>query len=100
MPAADSLKKRWTYTALAAIGQAAREKARFTAWTLSDEYGLADPPNPRWWGLVFAQAHRNGLIEYAGFQESPRPSRSRGVCRVWRARRIDLGAADRSNRVR
>ncbi len=94
MLVAESLKKRWTYIAIAAIGQAAKEKDRFTAWTLSDEYGLMDPPNFRWWGLAFAQAHRNGLIEYAGFQESPRPSRARGVCRVWRARRPDLASQD------
>lgn len=45
---------------------------------------LADPDVPNRWGAMFNAAYKEGLIEPVGFAYSRRPTRSGGICRVWR----------------
>lgn len=48
--------------------------------------GVPDPEHPARWGALFTKALHAGLIEPVGYAPSKRPSRSGGVCRVWRGR--------------
>lgn len=77
----------WRSCALAALHEAARTGQPFTAWTLTDVYGVPDPDSPNRWGALFTLAHRRGVIVPAGYAQSDRPSRAGGVCRQWCGRR-------------
>jgi hypothetical protein len=67
---------------MAAIEAAALTGQPFDAFTLT-QAGLEAPPSPSMWGSLFREAARNKIIRLAGIHESERPSRSRGLCRVW-----------------
>ena len=72
----------WTAQALAAIESAALAGEPFDAFALT-ERGLPLPPHSGMWGAVFKEAARTKIIRKVGVHESSRPSRSRGLCRVW-----------------
>lgn len=72
----------WTAQALAAIEAAALAGEPFDAYALTAA-GLEAPPSPSMWGQLFKEAARAKIIRKVGVHESERPSRSRGLCRVW-----------------
>lgn len=55
----------------------------FTADDIRTRVGAPDHQN--WPGIAFSSAHRQGIIEPAGFTTSTTKSRHRGVIRTWRA---------------
>lgn len=73
----------WRDTAMPALRRLAETGREFEAFDLT-EAGVPDPENPNQWGALFQAAYRAGVIERVGFRESRRPSRARGLCRVWR----------------
>ncbi|SDP46236.1 hypothetical protein SAMN05660199_03952 [Klenkia soli] len=74
----------WWSPAMAAVRHLAASGLPFTAWDLTDKLGVPDPDHPARWGGLFYAARTAGIIERAGITESSRPSRSGGLCRVWR----------------
>ena len=73
----------WRSTAERALSWLARDGMPFTAWDVS-ELGVPPPDDPHRWGALFRAAYTRGLIEPVGYQQSRRPSRAGGICRVWR----------------
>lgn len=72
----------WTSQALAAIEAAALAGEPFDAFSLTQK-GLPLPPHHNMWGSLFRKAARAKIIRKVGSHESERPSRARGLCRVW-----------------
>ena len=72
----------WTSQALAALEAAALAGQPFDAHSLTIN-GLPNPPHSSMWGSLFKEAARAKIIRKVGVHESERPSRSRGLCRVW-----------------
>lgn len=73
----------WRSCVEAGIRHLAATGSPFDAFDLT-ELGVPDPDHPNRWGAAFRAAATGGLIEPIGYRESRRPSRSGGVCRVWR----------------
>lgn len=86
----------WSDCAWRALEWLAEAGYPFTAYDLT-ELGVPAPDHPARWGGLFSAAATAELIECVGYAESRRPSRSRGLCRVWRgipqAARVRGGAA-------
>lgn len=78
----DPTAPDWSTQAFAALEAAALAGTPFDAFTLTQN-GLPQPPVSGMWGQLFKEAARAKLIQKAGVHESERPSRSRGLCRVW-----------------
>lgn len=78
----DPTAPDWTSRALAAIEAAALAGEPFDAYALT-KGGLPQPPRSSMWGALFKDASRAKIIRKVGVHESERPSRSRGLCRVW-----------------
>jgi hypothetical protein len=78
----DPNEPDWTAQALAAIEAAALAGEPFDAFSLTQR-GLPQPPHASMWGPLFRDAARAKIIQKAGVHESQRPSRARGLCRVW-----------------
>lgn len=72
----------WTTQALAAIEAAALAGTPFDAHSLTVA-GLPNPPHSSMWGSLFRKAAQAKIIRKVGVHESERPSRARGLCRVW-----------------
>ncbi len=73
----------WADCARRGIETLAKTGEAFDAYTLT-ELGLPDRDHPNRWGAMFNAAYKEGLIEPVGFAYSRRPTRSGGVCRLWR----------------
>ena len=78
----DPTAPDWTSQALAALEAAALAGEPFDAYALTQR-GLPQPPHSSMWGSLFKEAARAKIIRKVGVHESERPSRSRGLCRVW-----------------
>lgn len=78
----DPTAPDWNAQALAAIEAAALTGKPFDAHTLTVA-GLPNPPHSNMWGSLFKEAARAKIIRKVGVHESERPSRARGLCRVW-----------------
>ena len=78
----DPNEPDWTSQALAAIEAAALAGEPFDAFALTQR-GLPQPPSSSMWGPLFREAARAKIIRKVGVHESERPSRARGLCRVW-----------------
>lgn len=78
----DPNEPDWTSQALAAIEAAALAGEPFDAFSLTKR-GLPNPPHSNMWGALFREAARAKIIKKFGSHESERPSRARGLCRVW-----------------
>ena len=78
----DPTAPDWTSQALAALEAAALAGKPFDAHTLTLG-GLPNPPHHGMWGSLFKEAARAKIIRKVGVHESERPSRARGLCRVW-----------------
>ncbi len=81
----DNSDDWWRSTAEAGIAYLASTGEPFDAFDVT-ELGVPDPDHPNRWGAVFRAASTAGLIESVGYHESRRPSRSGGVCRVWKGK--------------
>jgi hypothetical protein len=78
----DPNEPDWTTQALKVIESAALTGEPFDAYDLTS-WGLPNPPSSSMWGSLFREAARAKIIVKAGIHESQRPSRARGLCRVW-----------------
>jgi hypothetical protein len=54
------------------------------AWAASE--GLEDD-SPSAWGAVVRRAKKNGVIEFAGYEQSSNASRHLNMVRIWRAKK-------------
>lgn len=79
----DNSDDWWRSCVEAGLRHLAATGSPFDAFDLT-ELGVPDPDHPNRWGAAFRAAATGGLIEPIGYRESRRPSRSGGVCRVWR----------------
>lgn len=69
---------RWADAGISLLGPG-RE---FTADSVREFAG--EPPHPNLVGAAFRKAHKDGLIEPAGWTEATRPERHASALRVWR----------------
>lgn len=72
----------WRDTAERALHWWAESGQEFTCYDLT-LLGVPDPDHPNRWGSLFAWAHAQGIVVPVGYQQSARPSRAGGVCRIW-----------------
>lgn len=73
----------WNLDALHLLSRIAQSGADFDAYTLTEK-GLRPPPHTNMWGGLFQAAYKAQIITPIGFNQSRRPGRAGGVCRVWR----------------
>jgi hypothetical protein len=76
----------WWSSAMRALKWLAADGQPFECYDIS-KLGVPDP-NPgdtaNRWGALFSAAAKANIIEAIGYTQSKRPSRSSGLCRVWR----------------
>ncbi len=81
--AQDNADDWWWKVAMRALKWLAAAPGTFEAYDLS-LMGVPEPSSAHHWGALFSAAAKAGVIEHAGFTVSRRPTRSGGLCRVWR----------------
>ena len=81
--AIDNADDWWWKVAMRALTWLAQTHTTFQAYDLT-LLGCPDPDHPSRWGALFRSASASGVIEHAGYTQSRRPTRSGGLCRVWR----------------
>lgn len=82
----------WRSSAEQALSWLARDGQPFSAFDIT-ELGVPDPDDSHRWGALFRAAYTRGQIEPVGYEQSRRPSRAGGVCRVWRGVQQESRAA-------
>jgi len=83
-PSADAYST-WVAEVLPAFERAARSGEVFMFADVAKREQLPDPPNPRsHWGRLARRLADTGLIERAGFGQTPRPSGKDSAVRTWR----------------
>jgi hypothetical protein len=75
----------WWSCAMTALKHLASLGTDFTAYDIT-EHGVPDPDNANRWGALFNAARKAEIVHAVGYQQSRRPGRSGGACRVWRGR--------------
>lgn len=78
-------ERPWWETAMGRLRAYAAAGIEFDAYDLT-KAGVPAPDHPNRWGALFNTAKAQGLIVHAGYHQSERPGRAKGVCAVWRGR--------------
>lgn len=81
---------------------AERNKAADPAFTSFDAFkakALPEPTNANWHGLFLARMHREGWLEYAGFDTSHRASSGGSALRRWAATERTLASYGNDRRA-
>ena len=82
---ADQHVPRWKEAAMSFIGRFPKQE--FMTEDLREfayKHGLEQPPSERAWGMVMAQASKEGIVKHIGYRLVKNPNAHRTPAGVWR----------------